>query len=465
MLCTSVYGSVLDVPDGSGGIHVWKAQTNAVDDGNGPAITEGEDLVITVQLRDASNHSMPRDAQPDEGGAFVILAVTETGQSSYDNEDGRSRQVDLIADGYYGLYIADGKSEGSLRIPTRANDSPNSHSTVHIQLRADGWGINTIENARATVKVKDNRETQPGGDLHIDFCPGLPSQIREGQSFQLSLCLDRPSGTAIPIEVAVLEPVATDPFDAVCDGDLAGAHITSDDSYAIPAGVTRYDFPAIEALRDSVFEGDEGFTVFVSYVGELAVFIDSGDATDARDVVIKDATRVHLGLGYTYDLNGTALVDNPAYDATIDESATNRAHLEVVVRQFVFSFNPAYPDSADGNTCSNAGEDRQLHYKVRFSTSTGQDFLREHGTILTQVVPMSYVTCRPLATVVSAFIRDDLYGRQDVTMEVLDVAGQPAGVTSLLSRTSFPQGRTKTFSIDLGTAPHRHRPYRLLPRK
>ena len=309
MLCTTGYGSVVSVPHGSGEIHVSKPLTNAVDAGNGPAITEGDDLVITV--------SMDGAAEQGEGGAFMVVAVTETGQSAYNDEHGVYRQVDLIADGHYGLYIPVGKSEGSLTIPTRANDFPNPDSTVEIQLRVDGWGIKSVDDAKSTIRIEDNSDTQLMGNLEIDFCPGLASQVREGESFQLSLCLDRASGTGIPLEVEILNATATDPVEPHSDGDLAGPLLQIGGSYTIPAGVTRHDLPPIEALRDSAFENDEGFTVFVGYPGSLAVEVGSSRG-DTKDVVIKDTTRVHLNLGYEVELNYQAEEENPDFDATMD---------------------------------------------------------------------------------------------------------------------------------------------------
>ena len=447
MLCTSVYGSVVDVPDGSGGIHVWKPQTNAVDDGNGPAITEGDDLVITVKLRDASDHSMSKNADSDEGGAFLVVAVTETGQSSYNDENGQYRAVDLIADGHYGLYIAPGKSEGSLTIPTKANNSPNPDSTVDIQLRVDGWGINTVEDAPNTIRIEDDSNTQRDGKLQIDFCPDPVYEIREGESFQPSLCLDRQSGTPIPIEVEILNALATDPYESFSDGDLRGALLEIGGSYTIPAGVTRHDLPPIEALRDSAFENDEGFTVFVGYPGRLAVEV-GGSRGNTQDVVIKDTTRVHLNLGYEVELTHETQVENPDYDETIAPGPGNRAVIDVTIRLFTLSLNAAYPDSTN-NTCTNDGDTRAFNYKVRFSTDTGQNFLENKDYVSQQETSIGYGQCANFATEVIATIPDNLYGTHRVTMEIRD----DFPPTAFGAQMSFPQGRTKTFTVDLGDAP------------
>ena len=458
MLCTNVYGAVVSVPDGSGGIHAWQPQTNAVDSGNGAAITEGDDLVITVKLRDASNHSMPKNADSAEGGAFLVVAVTETGQSSYNNEDGQYKQVNLIADGHYGLYIADGKSEASFTIPTRANDYPNSHSTVQIHLRTDGWGINTIDDARNTIRIEDNDAMQPGGYLQIDFCPGLASQVREGESFQLSLCLDRASGTGIPLEVEILNATATDPVEPHSDGDLAGPLLQIGGSYTIPAGVTRHDLPPIEALRDSAFENDEGFTVFVGYPGSLAVEVGSSRG-DTKDVVIKDTTRVHLNLGYEVELNYQAEEENPDFDTTMDpDPVSNPDTILVTLRLFTLSLNAAYPDSTN-NTCTNDGDTRAFNYKVRFSTDSGQNFLENKGFVSQQETSIGYGQCATFSNEVIATIADNLYGTHRVTMEIRD----DFPPTAFGSQISFPQGRTKTFTVNLGTAPPPPPPVPLTP--
>ena len=440
MLCTTGYGSVVSVPHGSGEIHVSKPLTNAVDAGNGPAITEGDDLVITV--------SMDGAAEEGEGGAFMVVAVTETGQSAYNDEHGVYRQVDLIADGHYGLYIPVGKSEGSLTIPTRANDFPNPDSTVEIQLRVDGWGIKSVDDAKSTIRIEDNNDTQLMGNLEIDFCPGLASQVREGESFQLSLCLDRASGTGIPLEVEILNATATDPVEPHSDGDLAGPLLQIGGSYTIPAGVTRHDLPPIEALRDSAFENDEGFTVFVGYRGGLAVEV-GGSSGNTKDVVIKDTTRVHLNLGYEVELNYQAEEENPDFDATMDpDPVSNPDTILVTLRLFTLSLNAAYPDSTN-NTCTNDGDTRAFNYKVRFSTDSGQNFLENTGFVSQQETSIGYGQCATFANEVIATIPDNLYGTHRVTMEIRD----DFPPTAFGSQISFPQGRTKTFSIDLGTAP------------
>ena len=419
ILCANVYSAVVDVPNGSGDIEVEKPETNA------GTITEGEDLVITV--------NMSGPAKRDEGGAFMVIAVIESGQSAYNDEDGGYRQVDLIADGHYGLYIPVGSSGGSLTIPTRANDSPNSHSTVEIRLRVDGWGIKRVDDTPTTITIEDNTDMQPEGRLQINFCPGLASQVREGESLQISLCLDRASGTAIPLEVEILNASPGDSVEPYSDGDLGGALLQIGGPHTIPAGVTRHDLPPIEALRDSAFENDEGFTVFIGYSGSLAVEVGGANT---RDVVIKDTTRVHLNLGYEVNL-----------DEEVEEIDDGNS-IYTTIREFKLSLNASYPDSTN-NTCTNDGDPNVFNYKVRFSTDTGEDFLESVGSISQQETSIEYGKCGMFRTEVLGRIPDNLYGTHRVTMEIRDdFPPTPFG-----AQMSFPHGRTKTFSIDLGTAP------------
>ena len=240
MLYANVYSGVVNIPGGSGGFHVWQPRTNAVTQGAYNVITEGEDLEITVLLRDAGDHARPKPAQLGEGGSFVSLAVSESGQSTY--------RVDLIRDGYYGLYIPVGQRQGTLRIPTNANNYPNSASSVSIALRTEGWGISTVETSPVTIRIADNTTNQPEGNIEINFCPGMATEVREGEDYQISVCLDR----AAPIPITSTLIVLSEEGKSTIIDDIA----YDSKDFTIPARTTRLDIPP-SVIAAAYVEGDE----------------------------------------------------------------------------------------------------------------------------------------------------------------------------------------------------------------
>ena len=404
---------------------------------------EGDDIVVRVNLRNLDD-TEGMNALVSEGGAASVIHVTETGQSSFQDASGRPQMVDLVQDGVYGIYVYPDQSTGIVRIPIRRNNHPNMTSTITVTLdHSRSWGIEQVSTARVSIDIDDNTQNQLGGPLVVAFCPDMLTEVQEGQNFQILLCLNRAADANIAGQFLIL-PEQGENLDLDLDGEAI--------DFTFYPGETRVEH-SVPIYTDAVLESDEQFDVFVELTTQ-GVLIES-DLTHAHTVTIKDATRVHLALKSSVVLDATIAVDNPDYDDMQASGPDNEPYLERTARVVQFSLDPSYPDSTDGNTCTYTGEGRRnLPYTIRFSTSTGQDFLQD-PVADGQDVDMSYGECASVGDVlVTIGVNNDLYGEHVVTMEVLDDSARLTAAGAVLkSQTSFPQGRTKTFTVDFGDPP------------
>ena len=365
---------------------------------------EGDELVVQVNVAytgELAGDMRPADvALVSEGGAASAIRVTEAGQ------------VDLVQDGIYGIYVYPGQRTGTVRIPIRRNNHPNETSTITVQLdHSRSWGIARVSTASRSIDIDDNDQSEPGEPLVITFCPGMPTEVREGQNYRFSLCLNRAADVNITGLFLTL---------AEAEGDLDTDLNVKSTRFVFHAGETRVEH-SIPIYTDAEFEPDEQFDVFIqSTTG--GVTTGTGIGTNLHTVTIKDNNVMNLKLRMAYA----------------------KASKELTVKLFV----------TYSNGCAlQPGEDaRIIENDVGFTTDTGEDLFRSDTTLNSRGrLTLNSKECVTYAEVKAVTnLRDDLYGKH-ILRATLET--QTPGALGRVGTIAHPQGRTASIAIDFGPRP------------
>ena len=437
-VCANAHGAVVTVPEGlSSYPHVGQPRLEKA------TVTEGEDIVITLPLRDSSDHAQHGSAPAEEGGAAISVYVTESGQTTYRRPNGHPARIDLVRDGYYGVYIPVGEREGTVRIPTRANNHPNPNSTVSLQLRPQNtWGAYSIENTPVTATIIDNVDDQPGGPVVVDWCPDIPNEIEEGGTIRTAVCLSRPMPQPLEIEITVNARLNMGGIDVL---RLTGEYVgIQGGRYTIQRQTTRYDLPALGLTPDSVFEGspEKRFGIVMRHGGTGAIQSGQQEGRTLLEhlVTVKETSTVELRLSGTVDLDAV----RPAPDDLPNELPSRSLDLKLLD---TYPNGPCVPGEDDSRTT--------VSFSMQLGAGQRSKFLSEppydkspfdtngKGNI-------AYTECAEGASSEkTAIFKDELYGVHTITVTLTD----PDTSTFPKSAVRFPEGRTKTFTVDLGDPP------------
>ncbi|WP_164551187.1 immunoglobulin-like domain-containing protein [Shewanella khirikhana] len=315
---TGVSGDATIVDDGSvtppgGGTADDDRPTLSVTDAG--EVSEGSDAVFTVGLSNPTEAPLTINLGLNLGSA----EATDLGTMTVTYVDGNGQTQTLAVDSSGNVTIPAGVTSLTVTVATTQDSVYEGDETFSLQVTESG-GITTNGTAGVTgdaTIVDDGSVTPPGGGMADDDRPTLSvtdaGEVSEGSDAIFTVGLSNPTEAPLTInlglnlgsaEASDLGTMTVTYVDG--NGQTQTLTVAANGDVTVPAGVTSLTV-TVATTQDSVYEGDETFSLQVTETG--------GITTNGATGVSGDATIVDDG-SVTPPGGGTADDDRPTLSVT-----------------------------------------------------------------------------------------------------------------------------------------------------